>query len=211
MHEVLSGSNTLVMAVSYLVLTSICKLFEQVPFGFCCHRCSMVRWNVYFLLPCSRLQGTLWISCMCYCGTWTPSPCSHHLWLLLFQNAWFFKIQSIITIFPTFFSLKRVWISLARNLCFDPYFGAYTRIYQIWVHLSFFPCLHVSSILCQRLSSLFVCFGVLESGCAVFCLRYLLVWRKKGPPMSCKFFFSGDLMFCLCFVGAGPSCLVARW
>jgi hypothetical protein len=61
------------------------------------------------------------------------------------------------------------------------------------------------------LSSLFVCFGVLESGCAVFCLRYLLVWRKKGPPMSCKFFFSGDLMFCLCFVGAGPSCLVARW
>jgi hypothetical protein len=55
--------------------------------------------------------------------------------------------------------------------------------------------------LCQRLSSLFVCFGVLESGCAVFCLRYLLVRRKKGPPMSCKFFFfwGPNVLFMLCW------------
>jgi hypothetical protein len=54
---------------------------------------------------------------------------------------------------------------------------------------------------CQRLSSLFVCFGVIESGCAVFCLRYLLVWRKKGPPMSCKFFFfwGPNVLFMLCW------------
>jgi hypothetical protein len=66
--------------------------------------------------------------------------------------------------------------------------------------------------LCQRLSSLFVCFGVLESGCAVFCLRYLLVRRKKGPPMSCKFFFFwGPNVLFMLFVDAGHSCLVARW
>jgi hypothetical protein len=184
------------MAVSYLVLISICKLFEQVPFGFCFHRCSVVRWNVYFLLPYSRLQGTVWISCMCYCGTWTPSPCPHHLWLLLFQNAWFFKIQSIITMFPTFFPLKRVWILLARNLCFDPCIGAYTRIYQIWVHLSFFS---MSACFINVVTKIVIFI------CMLWCLRKWLcsflsqvsagLKKERTHPCHASSFFSGDLMF----------------
>jgi len=175
------------MAVSYPVLISICKLFEQVPFGFCFHRCSVVRWNVYFLLPYSRLQGTLWISCMCYCGTWTPPPCPHHYCCSKMLNSSKFRASS--QLFQLFFPSREFeffWPEIfALILALGHILGS-TKFESI---CRFFPCLHVSSMLCQRLSSWFVCFGVLESGCAVFCLRYLLVWRKKGPPMSCKFFF----------------------